>query len=280
MRLVRYSLGNAARTGLIVNNRVVDVAAIAPSLVDLGAALTPEGQNILAALKDCSGAALELAETALLPPLAAGGRLFCTGLNYKTHVAETGRDLPAQPSIFLRLAESMVGPGAPMIRPAASEQFDFEGELAVCIGRTAHRVSEAAALSHVAGYTCFNDGSVRDFQKFSVTAGKNFDASGAIGPWIVTADEIPDPTALVLATRLNGTEVQRSGTHMLIYPIPKLISFVSQFVTLRPGDIIATGTPAGVGARRTPPLWMRPGDMVEVDISSIGTLRNPVAAET
>lgn len=278
MRLIRYRQGNVARTGLVMNGRVIDVAAISPSLADLAAALTPDGLRILAALGARSAAALDLAEVTLLPPLALGARLFCTGLNYKTHVAETGRDLPAQPSIFLRLAESVVGAGAAMIRPAASGHFDFEGELAVCIGSSAHRVSEAAALSYVAGYTCFNDGSLRDFQKFSVTAGKNFDASGAMGPWIVTADEIPDPTALVLATRLNGEEMQRSGTDMLIYPIPRLISFISQFVTLRPGDVIATGTPAGVGARRTPPLWMRPGDTIEVDISGVGVLRNPIAA--
>ncbi|HEX2890571.1 fumarylacetoacetate hydrolase family protein [Vineibacter terrae] len=278
MRLIRYWHERAARTGLVQDDRVIDTAALSPSLADLGAALAADGRRALATLSVASAASTSLAEAALLPPLAAGARLFCIGLNYKTHVAETGRDLPAQPSVFIRTAESVVAAGAPMLRPAASEHFDFEGELAVVIGTPGHRIAEAAAMSHVGGYTCFNDGSLRDFQKFSVTAGKNFDASGAIGPWIVTADEIPDPTALVLATRLNGVEVQRSGTDMLIYPIPRLISYISQFAALRAGDVIATGTPAGVGARRVPPLWMKPGDVVEVDISGIGVLRNPIAA--
>ncbi len=278
MRLIRYWHDNAARTGLVQDDRVIDTAALSPSLADLGAALAADGRRALVARPVASAASTPLAEATLLPPLAAGARLFCIGLNYKTHVAETGRDLPAQPSVFIRTTESVVGAGAPMLRPAVSEHFDFEGELAVVIGTPGHRIAEAAAMSHVGGYTCFNDGSLRDFQKFSVTAGKNFDASGAIGPWIVTADEIPDPTALVLATRLNGVEVQRSGTDMLIYPIPRLISYISQFAALRAGDVIATGTPAGVGARRVPPLWMRPGDVVEVDISGIGVLRNPIAA--
>ncbi|TXL77558.1 fumarylacetoacetate hydrolase family protein [Vineibacter terrae] len=278
MRLIRYWHGGAARTGLVQDDRVIDTAALSPSLADLGAALAADGRRALATLSVASVASTSLADAALLPPLATGARLFCIGLNYKTHVAETGRDLPAQPSVFTRTAESVVGAGAPMLRPAVSEHFDFEGELAVVIGTPGHRITEASAMSHIGGYTCFNDGSLRDFQKFSVTAGKNFDASGAIGPWIVTADEIPDPTALVLATRLNGVEVQRSGTDMLIYPLPRLISYISQFAALRAGDVIATGTPAGVGARRVPPLWMKPGDVVEVDISGIGVLRNPIAA--
>lgn len=278
MKLVRYWHDNAARTGLVRDDQVVDVVTLAPALESLGAALTADGRGVLANTLGASVAAVPLAAVTLLPPLAAGARLFCIGLNYKTHVEETGRDLPAQPSVFIRTAESVVGANAPMIRPAVSEHFDFEGELAVVIGTPGHRITEAAALAHVGGYTCFNDGSLRDFQKFSVTAGKNFDASGAIGPWIVTADEIPDPTRLVLTTRLNGTEVQKSGTDMLIYPLPRLISYISQFAALRVGDVIATGTPAGVGARRTPPLWMRPGDVIEVDISGIGVLRNPIAA--
>ncbi|TWT14102.1 fumarylacetoacetate hydrolase family protein [Reyranella sp. CPCC 100927] len=278
MKLVRYWHDNAARTGLVRDDQVVDVATLAPALESLGAALTVDGRGVLANTLGASVAAVPLAAVTLLPPLAAGARLFCIGLNYKTHVEETGRDLPAQPSVFIRTAESVVGANASMIRPAVSEHFDFEGELAVVIGTPGHRITEAASLTHVGGYTCFNDGSLRDFQKFSVTAGKNFDASGAIGPWIVTADEIPDPTRLVLTTRLNGTEVQKSGTDMLIYPLPRLISYISQFAALRVGDVIATGTPAGVGARRTPPLWMRPGDVIEVDISGIGVLRNPIAA--
>jgi len=221
-----------------------------------------------------------LSSVLLLPPLPDASKILCIGLNYKSHVAETGRDLPPQPSVFLRTHASVVGQGATMVRPKASTNFDFEGELAVVIGRRGRHVPEADALAHIAGYTCFNDGSLRDFQKHSVTAGKNFDRSGACGPWIVTADEIPDPTALTLCTRLNGSEVQRSTTDLLIYTIPRIVSYLSSFMALEPGDLIATGTPAGVGARRTPPLWMKAGDVIEVEISGIGTLRNPVADET
>ncbi len=278
MKIVRYRHEDGLRTGLLAADRVIDAADVAPALGNLAMALTGEGRRRLGAALSLTAPATDIAQLALAAPLADGARIFCIGLNYKTHVSETGRDLPAQPSVFLRTPESVVGPGAAMVRPTASDCFDFEGELAVVIGRAGHRVAEADALAHVGGYTCFNDGSLRDFQKFSVTAGKNFDSSGAIGPWIVTSDEIPDPAALSLTTRLNGVEVQRSATDLLIYPIPRLISYISQFSRLRPGDVIATGTPAGVGARRTPPLWMKPGDVVEVDVSGIGTLRNPITS--
>jgi 2-keto-4-pentenoate hydratase/2-oxohepta-3-ene-1,7-dioic acid hydratase in catechol pathway len=181
--------------------------------------------------------------------------------------------------VFLRLADTLLGHGQALVRPRISDKFDFEGELAVVIGRPGRHVSEADALGHVAGYTCFVDGSVRDYQKFSVTSGKNFPATGPLGPVMVTADEIGDPARLTLVTRLNGREMQRSGTDLLIYSIAQIIKFVSDFTSLAPGDIIATGTPAGVGHRRTKPVWMKPGDILEVEISGIGTLRNPVVAE-
>src|SRR5215471_4529449 len=166
-----------------------------------------------------------------------------------------------------------------MIRPAVSQSFDFEGELAVVIARGGRHIAVERALDHVAGYTCFVDGSVRDYQKFSVTSGKNFPATGPLGPWIVTTDEIADPGRLMLTTRLNGQEVQKSATDLLIYSVPQIIAFCSQFTPLVPGDVIATGTPEGVGHRRNPPLWMKPGDVLEVEISDIGTLRNRVVDE-
>ncbi len=178
--------------------------------------------------------------------------------------------------MFIRTQASIVAHGAGMVRPTISDNFDYEGELTVVIGRAGRLISQADALKHVAGYTCFNDGSIRDFQKHSTTSGKNFEASGACGPWIVTADELPDPSKLTLVTRLNGTEVQRSTTDLLIHSIPRIIEYISIITTLEPGDIIATGTPAGVGSRRTPPLWMKPGDTIEVDISGIGVLSNPI----
>ena len=220
-----------------------------------------------------------LAQVRLLPAIPDPEKIFCAGINYRSHAAETGRELPKQPSMFLRLANTLVGHEGEMIRPKVSDNFDFEGELAVVIGRGGRHIPEARALDHVAGYTCFVDGSVRDFQKHSVTAGKNFPGSGPLGPWIVTTDEIPDPSRLVLTTRLNGKEVQRSGTDLLIHSIPTIIAFCSNITPLAPGDIIATGTPEGVGHRRTPPLWMKAGDVLEVEISGIGVLRTRIVDE-
>lgn len=214
-----------------------------------------------------------------VPPLLPDASVYCIGLNYKSHVEEVARELPPQPSVFVRVHGSLVGHGRPMVRPTVSDHFDYEGELAVVIGRPAKHVSEDHAWSHVAGFTCFNDGSVRDFQKHSVTAGKNFEASGACGPFIVTLDEVANREKLALTTRLNGTVVQQSDTSMLIYSIPRILSYLSSIVQLRTGDVIATGTPAGVGARRTPPLWMKAGDRIEVEIDGVGLLSNEIVDE-
>lgn len=280
MRLATYNHQQQTRFGAVTADGVVHLSTRLPQFASLRALLAADALED--ARRAATGAAPDapLASVTLLPPLPDASKILCIGLNYKSHVAETGRDLPPQPSVFLRTQASVVGQGAPMLRAKASTNFDFEGELTVVIGRRGRHIAEADALSHIAGYTCFNDGSLRDFQKHSVTAGKNFDASGACGPWIVTADEVPDPTALTLCTRLNGVEVQRSTTDLLIYSIPRIVSYLSSFMALEPGDLIATGTPAGVGARRTPPLWMKAGDTIEVEISGIGTLRNPIADET
>ncbi len=218
-------------------------------------------------------------DVVLAPPLLPEASVYCVGLNYKSHVEEVARDLPPQPSVFVRVHGSLVGHGQPMVRPSVSEHFDYEGELAVVIGRPARHAVEDRAWSHVAGFTCFNDGSVRDFQKHSVTAGKNFESSGACGPFIVTLDEVANREKLRLSTRLNGALVQQSDTSMLIYSIPIIISYLSSIVQLRTGDVIATGTPAGVGARRTPPLWMKAGDRIEVEIEGVGLLSNDIVDE-
>jgi 2-keto-4-pentenoate hydratase/2-oxohepta-3-ene-1,7-dioic acid hydratase in catechol pathway len=220
-----------------------------------------------------------LAEIRWLPAIPNPERILCAGINYRSHAAETGRELPKQPSMFIRLTDTLVGHEGEMIRPSVSQQFDFEGELAVVIGRGGRHIPVGRALDHVAGYTCFVDGSVRDFQKFSVTSGKNFPGTGPLGPWVVTTDEIPDPTRLTLSTRLNGNEMQHSGTDLLIYSVQQIIAFCSDFTTLGPGDVIATGTPEGVGHRRNPPLWMKSGDVLEVEISGIGILRSRVVDE-
>ena len=221
----------------------------------------------------------KLADITFLPVIPDPELIACAGINYRSHASETGRDIPKQPSMFIRRANTLVGHAGAMVRPNVSTHFDFEGELAVVIGRPAHPVTPERALDHVAGYTCFVDGSVRDYQKFSVTAGKNFPATGPLGPWIVTRDEIPDPTRLTLTTRLNGVEMQHSATDLLIYSIPQIVAFCSDFTQLAPGDVIATGTPEGVGHRRTPPVWMKPGDVLEVEITGIGVLRNRIVDE-
>ena len=221
----------------------------------------------------------KLADVRFLPAIPNPDKILCAGINYRSHAAETGRELPKQPSMFIRLANTLTGHDGEMIRPSVSEHFDFEGEFALVIGRAGRHIPVERALEHVAGYTCFVDGSVRDYQKFSVTSGKNFPSTGPLGPWIVTTDEIPDPSRLTLTTRLNGQEVQKSGTDLLIYSVPQIIAFCSDFTPLSPGDVIATGTPDGVGHRRNPPLWMKSGDVLEVEISGIGTLRNRVVDE-
>jgi 2-keto-4-pentenoate hydratase/2-oxohepta-3-ene-1,7-dioic acid hydratase in catechol pathway len=186
------------------------------------------------------------------------------------------------PVIFVRFESSHVGHLEPILRPKVSQQFDYEGELAVIIGKEGRYIPADAALDYVAGYSIYNDGSVRDWQRHThqYTPGKNFPSSGAFGPWLVTSDKIPDPAKLRLTTRLNGKVVQDSGIDDLLFDVPSLIAYCSNFTTLLPGDVIVTGTPGGVGAARKPPLWMKPGDTIEVEISEIGTLRNPVAQES
>jgi 2-keto-4-pentenoate hydratase/2-oxohepta-3-ene-1,7-dioic acid hydratase in catechol pathway len=221
----------------------------------------------------------DISDVTFLPAVPNPGKILCTGINYSSHASEMGRDISQKPSLFIRFTDTLVGHEGALIKPSVSESFDFEGELAVIIGRGGYRINAEEALSHVAGYTCFIDGSVRDYQKFSVTSGKNFPGTGPLGPWIVTNDEIPDPSRLELTTRLNGSTVQHARTDLLIHSVPDIIAFCSSFTALAPGDVIATGTPDGVGQQRTPPLWMKAGDVLEVEISGIGTLRNRVVDE-
>jgi 2-keto-4-pentenoate hydratase/2-oxohepta-3-ene-1,7-dioic acid hydratase in catechol pathway len=279
MKLASYLVDGKPSFGIVVEDGVIDVPPLTNGrIASLREALAANALADIARLT--AGRRADRAmPPELLPLVPDPQRIVCVGINYRDHAAETGRDISPAPSVFLRLADTLLGHGQPLVRPSVSEQFDFEGELAVVIGRPGRHIAEADALAHVAGYTSFVDGSVRDFQKFSVTSGKNFPATGALGPVLVTTDEIGDPTQLTLATRLNGEEMQRSGTDRLIYSIPQVIKFVSDFTALAPGDVIATGTPAGVGHRRTPPVYMKPGDVLEVEISGIGTLRNPVVAE-
>lgn len=231
--------------------------------------------------KDVGGAELGVTEVRFKSPIANPDKILCVGVNYRPHIAEMGRDVPDHPVVFVRFPGSLVGHREPILRPTVSEQFDFEGELAVIVGKRARHVSRDKALDYVAGYCCFMDGSVRDWQRHTpqFTPGKNFHQSGAIGPYLVTADDIPDPSVLHLTTCVNGETMQVGQVADLVFDIPALIEYCSTFAELLPGDVIATGTPGGVGAARTPPVWLKAGDTVEVEISGVGRLCSPVRDE-
>lgn len=282
MRLVSFERNGRAGFGVVVDGGIVDASARLSGKISglreaLAAGALQELERLAAAAPD-----FRLDDVAFAPVIPdAGAKLLCVGINYLPHIREMGRERPERPVIFVRFGGSVVGHGRPLLKPRESEQFDYEGELAVVIGKRARRVSQERALDYVAGYSCFNDGSVRDFQRHSgqFTPGKNFHASGSFGPWLVTTDEIPDPRTLTLTTRLNGAVMQNESVGELCFDVPQLIEYCSTWAQLEPGDVIVTGTPGGVGAGRKPPVWMKPGDTVEVEISSIGTLRNPVVAD-
>jgi 2-keto-4-pentenoate hydratase/2-oxohepta-3-ene-1,7-dioic acid hydratase in catechol pathway len=259
------------------------------NLVDLGAGGIAGPQDFKSALamphsldKLALGASYALGDVVLLPVIPNPAKIICVGHNYESHVQETGRAKADYPSIFTRFANTLIGHGQPIVRPRVSTQLDFEGELAVVIGRAGRAIRAEDALGHVAGYACFNDASIRDWQWHTgqFTPGKNFPATGAFGPWLVTPDEVNDLASTRVTTRLNGQVVQDQPIGDMIFPIPRIIAYVSTFTTLMPGDVIATGTPGGVGARRTPPLWMKSGDKIEVEIGAVGRLTNRVIDES
>jgi 2-keto-4-pentenoate hydratase/2-oxohepta-3-ene-1,7-dioic acid hydratase in catechol pathway len=277
MKLVSFRRPDGlARWGIAKEHGVIDLGDKAPSLRSAIWA-TP-------ALADEAVRHVDYGfdDIVFLPPIPDPDKILCVGLNYLSHILEGGREPPKQPIIFTRFANTQVGHLQPMIRPDASETFDFEGEMAVVIGRRCRHVKREDWQSVVAGYSCYNDGSVREFQRHSTqfTPGKNFPGSGGFGPWIVTPEEAGDITTQTLLTRLNGEEVQRATIDDLQFDVAALIAYCSTFTWLEAGDVIVTGTTGGVGAYRKPPLWMKPGDTVEVEVSGIGVLRNPVIAET
>ena len=282
MKLVSFVLPDRPGYGAVKEGGVVDLSRHfgerAPSLRALLAAglLAEAAQVAQDAAPDFALETLELA-----PVIPDPDKIICIGLNYRDHVAETGRTLTEKPALFARFAGSQIGHLQPLVKPKVSDEFDYEGELAVVIGTGGRHISAAQALSHVAGYSCYNEGSVRDWQRHTsqYLAGKSFAGTGAFGPWLVTADEIPDPSALTLETRLNGQVVQHTTTDLMITGIPEQIAYISTILPLLPGDVIVSGTPGGVGLKRKPQLFMRPGDVAEVEISGIGVLRNPVIAE-
>jgi 2-keto-4-pentenoate hydratase/2-oxohepta-3-ene-1,7-dioic acid hydratase in catechol pathway len=230
-------------------------------------------------LPAASGECLPADSVRFAPPADFSTKIICLGMNYKNHVAEVLADIAPNPPLFFRWLDTLVGGNEKMICPSCSSTFDYEGEIVAVIGKGGRYISTENALEHVLGYTCLNDGSVREYQKHSPSAGKNFWRSGALGPWIVTADEIADYRQMALQTRLNGSVVQSSTADLMIYDLPTAIAYISRFTPLAAGDLISTGTPGGVGSRRTPPLWMKSGDIVEVEVSGIGVLRNKISVE-
>ena len=282
MRLTSFVRNGVPSYGCIVDDEIVDLGrhfgVRAPDLKALIAS------GLLREAEVYAGAAeerLQLADLQLLPVIPNPGRIVCVGLNYHDHVAETGRLVTAHPTLFLRTPESQAAHGEELLLPAESSQLDYEGEIAIVVGKPGRRIELERAMEHVAGYACYNDGSVRDWQAAATqwTAGKNFPRTGAFGPWLVTSEEVPVGAGLTLITRLNGIEVQKSCTSLMIHSIPALLSHVSTFTTLEPGDVIVTGTPGGVGFKRVPPVFLKPGDVVEVEVEGVGTLRNGVARE-
>ncbi|MES2157281.1 MAG: fumarylacetoacetate hydrolase family protein [Pseudomonadota bacterium] len=263
-----------ASFGRLNGETIIELASDA--VPSLKAALT---DGSLAMLAD--GASFAVADVVPLPVIPDPAKILCVGLNYAEHVKETGREQKAHPAIFVRYADSLIADGQPMVKPTVTERFDYEGELAIVIGKPCHKVVAADAMAYVAGYACFNDGSARDWQRHNIqfTPGKTFPGTGGFGPALVTADEIADLGALRVQTRLNGELVQDQAVSDMIWDIPTVIEYISAFTPLAPGDVIATGTPGGVGDKRTPPLYMNAGDKVEVTIGTIGTLTNRIIDE-
>ena len=281
MRIISFEHRGIPSFGVVTADGVIDAGArLSGEFSDLRDVLR---HGALGRLKAMRNLAADFPEEDIryLPVIPNASKILCVGINYLGHIKETGRDVPGYPVLFTRFPDSLVGHGRPMIRPRVSTHFDYEGELAVIMGKRARHVPRSRALDYVAGYSCCNEGSVRDFQYHTIqfTAGKNFFQSGALGPWMVTRDEQPDPGALHLRTRLNGEVLQDAPVSDLCFDVPRLIEYCSIWTPLEPGDVIVTGTPGGVGRVRKPPIWLKPGDVVEIEIRGVGVLRNPIADE-
>lgn len=287
MKLMTVDKGGQKAIGVVEGDAVIDLSVAAPSLPRDMLPLIEAGPAALAAVKDAAAkapAAARLATASVRPalPIDKPPKFVCVGLNYVEHAKEGGHPMPTYPSFFLRVNTSLIPAGAPVIRPKVSVQLDYECELTIVIGKGGRHIPEAKALEHVFGYTLFNDVSVRDYQRKTSqwTPGKNFDATGPLGPHIVTADELPPgASGLAIMTRVNGETMQHSNTADMIFSTARTIAILSEFMTLEPGDMIATGTPSGVAHARKPPAWMKAGDTVEVEVERIGVLKNPIVDE-
>lgn len=282
MKLASFVRNGQNSYGAVVGNGIVDLGALlGKRYADLKALLAADALGEAAQALTGRAADCALSEVQMLPVIPNPGKIWCCGLNYADHVRETQRDFTEQPTFFQRYADSQVGHDQPLLRPRESTQLDYEAEIAVIIGKPGRRISRDQAAAHVAGYACYNDGSVRDWQRHTTqfAPGKNFYRTGGFGPWMVTADEIPFGTLMTLSARLNGKEMQRATTDMMLHDIARQIAYVSTVAPLEAGDVIVTGTPGGVGARRTPPVWMKDGDVIEIEIDRVGILRNTIALD-
>lgn len=281
MRLASYVHAGRESFGLVVGDGFFDLKSRLDdaTLLDVlaGPAQTLARELVRAAAPDFPFAAVEF-----LQPIPRPGKIVCVGINYASRPGEHDVGRPKYPSLFYRTRLAQSAHQQPLLRPPESVQFDYEGEIAIIIGRGGRRIQAADALAHIAGYSCFNEGSVRDWMKhgvYNVTAGKNFERSGGFGPWIATPDEIRDPHNMRIVTRVNGEVRQEDTTANMIFPFGELVAYISTFTTLEPGDVIATGTPTGAGVRFDPPRWLKAGDIVEVEVEGVGVLRNVVADE-
>ena len=285
MRLVAFEQVDGSHIGVITDRGVVDLSRIDPAAPrDLDAVIKAGQLDQLVALMAKAGDEThhQIGDITIGLPVAKPGKILCLGLNYMDHVAEGPFDKQPFPAIFMRSATSLVAANQPIIAPAVSETLDYEAELAVIIGNKCKNLTEDNALDAIAGYSCFNDGSVREFQRHTIqwTMGKNFDKTGPFGPIMVTPDELPKAAAgLKIECRLNGQTVQSSTTDMMIFPVIETLVYITKALTLEPGDLVVMGTPSGVGHARKPPLWMKDGDLVEIEIEGIGILANPIKAE-
>lgn len=282
MRFVSFEYQGKASYGLWKddNNWQQVPADFGAQYPDLKSVIAANQLDALEAAATQSGAPIKASDARLLPVVGNPSKVFCVGLNYKTHVAEMKRADSEYPAIFTRFADSLSAHGAPLPKPAATQRFDFEGELAVIIGKGGRHISQADAWDHIAGYACFNDGTARDWQRHTHqwTPGKNFPATGPLGPFMATRKAIPDVNQLTLESRLNGQVMQHASVADLIFTLPVIIEYLSGFTNLSPGDVIATGTPGGVGDKREPAVYMHAGDVIEVEITGLGTLRNVVVS--
>lgn len=282
MRYVSFEAEGRASYGIVADRGIHDLGARIGSVIpDLKSYLKASELGLVSSATANASADYAVGDIAYLPPITEPGKIICVGLNYEGHRLETGRPKQTYPTLFARFADTLIGHGVAIRRPPVSEALDYEGELAVVIGRSGFRISQSEAASYVAGYSCFNDASLRDFQNHThqFMPGKNFPATGAFGPDLVTPDEVGELDNLKIETRLNGVVVQQAKLEELLFSVDDLIAYVSIFTALSPGDVLVTGTPGGVGFKRTPPLFMKPGDVVEVEIDKVGQLRNEIAEE-